>query len=370
MKTIAFLIPGFGQIERGAENAVFELSKRLCKEVKIIIFSGRFKMQILKKQRKLLENNIEIVEVFCISRNNPLTNWIYSSNPKLRKILDATYLSPLGIETLTFSICVLPFLLIKKIYLLFPVNGLWGALACRIIRFIKKTPFIYASHGGEEPLIAKQKPNVYIALSKFTKKWLRQNFPDLDVVEIPNGVDLKKFSKKGNKAKINLKKPIILTVAALIPSKRIDLTIKAVGRLKRGSLLVLGDGPLRPSLKNLGQKILGKRFKILRVPYSEIASFYRACAVFTLASDKDPFPLVYLEACSIGIPVVAPKGVRIKDVLGERAIYANVKNDKEYALAIVKTLTTKAKPKSTPSLEDYSWDQISRNYLDLFEKIA
>lgn len=363
-KNIAFLIPGLGVIDRGAEHAVLELSIRLSKNFDITIFSRATKKE-LKKYK-----NIHVYTVWAISRDNPVTNFIYNIHPKLSYFFDILSLSPAEIEMLSFTLLALPYLLFKNIDLLFPVNGFWGVLACRLIRNIRGIPFVYASHGGEEPRIARQNPNIYIALTVYTKKWLERFNPFLKVVYIPNGVDTDRFSPKNKPVKLNLERPIFLTVAALIPSKRVHLAILAVAQLKKGSLLILGEGSLQEKLISMGVKLLGKnRFDLRKVSYTDMPGYYRAVNVFTLPSFEDPSPLAYLEALASNLKIVAPIDHRRKSILGEAAFYCRVENTGEYAKALFKVARINMDTRQQDLAKKFSWEVIEKKYATIFKKM-
>lgn len=355
---IAFLIPGLGKVERGAEHAVLELSKRLSRDFEIIIFSRGY------PQEFGVNHSIKIRKIWAVSRDNKLLNYFYKASPKkIKAILDILNLSPQGLEMLSFSLLLLPILIFEKFDILFPVSGLWGALLCRAVRVFKNTPFVYASHGGEEPLIAKQKPDVYVALTRYTESWLNNHYPKLKVVYIPNGVDTQKFSPKGEKVNIGLERPIILTVAHFIESKRIDLAIWAVAKLKVGSLLIVGDGPLKSKIVEKGRRELGARFKLVAVGYNKMPAYYRSCDVFTLPSFADPAPLVYLEAAGCNLPLVAPDDDRRKLEIGDAAVYCEVENADDYARALRKALRKKIGTREWAIA--HSWDKIASQYKKL-----
>src|SRR3989344_4793993 len=118
----------------------------------------------------------------------------------------------------------------------------------------------------------KQKSDAFVCVTDIMYQWVNQHTsPQTKVIKIPNGVDLIKFNPFVKPVKINLPVPIILCVAGLQKYKRIGLLIEAVASLNSfyksktltdrlskisrnslASLLVLGDGPLKPELTTLG----------------------------------------------------------------------------------------------------------------------
>ena len=365
---IGFLIPRLGITDRGAEVFVYELAKRLKRDFEITIWvrkSGK-KSTILSD---LEERGVIIKRISCLSAKIYIFRLPYSL-PFLRKTIDTFHMNPNELEMLSFSIACLPRLIFKKVDLLFPANGIWGSLICRFIRAIKDTPFVYATLGGMQPLIARQKPNVYVSLFPSITQWLKTNFPKLKVTFIPSGVDLKKFIPIGENARINLPRPIFITVSALVPEKQVDLTIKAVAKLKKGSLLVVGDGQLKHYLVQLADKLLGKeRFQFVGVEHSELPKYYRAADVFAFSAPWEVgWSIVHLEALASGLPVVANREENLEYLLGKDwPLFCNVKDADDYSRALIKA--TKIKIDGIKLIKDYSWDKIVKRYKEVLMSV-
>lgn len=345
---IAILIPRYGLVERGTENFTREFVAHLKDTFECVIFARGEKDHMIKVQ--------------CIPASHTLLQRLYKLHPRLSRILDRYHLSPDHIEMLTFSLCSMPYLLFGNYDLLFPQNGVWGALVCRLIRAVRRIPFIYRSAGGIEPMVARQKPDIYFTINPAIARWFNAHFPDLRVIFLSNGVNLDHFSLSGRQAKLDLPHPIIVTASALTPSKRIDLTIEAVGKLKKGSLLILGDGPLKNTLTQLAQDRIGKgRFLIKKVSYEELPDYYRASDVFAFsAPDELGWGLVHLEALAVGLPVVANREENLEFLMGSKALLCDVRNVSEYAYMIEKAIRTKKSLRTR--VKQYSWEKTSDHY--------
>lgn len=358
---IGFLIPRLGLINRGAEIFVYELAKRLHADFDVIVWVRKSNNESALLD-DLIRRGIVIKRVSCIPQQQWLAQIPYVF-PFLRKTLDKFHLNPSEIEMFSFSIACLPQLFLEKADLLFPANGIWGSLICRFIRSIKGTPFVYATLGGMQPLIARQKPNVYVSLFPSITQWLKKNFPKLNVTFIPSGADLKRFTPKGDHTAINLPRPLFLTVSALVPEKQVDLTIKAVAKLKKGSLLVVGDGQLKHYLVQLADKLLGKeRFQFVGVEHSELPKYYRVADVFAFSAPWEVgWSIVHLEALASGLPVVANREENLEYLLGKDwPLLCNVRDPDDYSNALIKA--TKIKVDGRKLVKDYSWDKIAREY--------
>jgi glycosyltransferase involved in cell wall biosynthesis len=131
---------------------------------------------------------------------------------------------------------------------------------------------------------------------------------------IRKGVDLSCFSVAADRsaAKEALavgSRPMVLTVAGLIPLKGIHYLLEALSRLRDRydfTFVVCGEGPERIRLEELSVSLgLGERTKFMgRVARMEVAKYFAACDVFVLASSLEAAGNVVLEAMASGRPVV------------------------------------------------------------------
>jgi glycosyltransferase involved in cell wall biosynthesis len=214
-------------------------------------------------------------------------------------------------------------------------------------------------------------PNAFVALSSTAKIWAKRVNPFVKTKYIPNGVDLQKFTPKGKKYKTKLSKPIVLCVGALVPEKRIDLVIRAVSKLKDTSLLVVGDGPAKQNLQNLGKSLLGERFQLTKLPFEKMPKVYRVAKVFTLVPVySEAFGIVYLEAMASRLPVVTIDDQQRREIIGPAGILIDPENINAYAKALERVLKMNWKIKSRKQAEKFSWDKIAEEYETLFYQLC
>lgn len=131
---------------------------------------------------------------------------------------------------------------------------------------------------------------------------------------IRKGVDLGQFSVASNRVALRKElglgaRPMILTVAGLIPRKGIHHILDALARLRDEldfTFVVCGDGPERVRLEALGAQLgIGDRLVFMgRVDRQTIPKYFAACDVFVLASIMEAAGNVLFEAMSAGRPVV------------------------------------------------------------------
>ena len=127
---------------------------------------------------------------------------------------------------------------------------------------------------------------------------------------VPNVISEKPFAGHERREHTGFR---FVTVANLIPRKRVGMLIDAFRLLgeagKDASLLIIGDGEERKMLeeKTAGYGLEGKVSFTGRLTRDEIAEQFRDADCFVLASEKETFGVVYVEAMMAGLPVIASR---------------------------------------------------------------
>lgn len=264
--------------------------------------------------------------------------------------------------------------ILKKRYdLIIPTNGRFQVILIRLITWLTGGKMIVSGQSGmgwDDRVNLYSFPNAFVPISSFAKTWAKKVNPFVRVEYIPNGVDLSKFTSQGKVLKTKLRRPIVLCVGALTKTKRIDLAIKAVAKIKDMSLLVVGDGEEKVNLVNLATKLIKNRFQIIKLPYGEMPKVYRVADVFTLVSEPYySFENVLVEAMASGLSVVANCDQIRKEIVGDAGILVNPKDTEAYAKAIEGALSGKWGDKSRKQAEKFDWDKIAEKYEQLLKNI-
>lgn len=336
-RKIAFFNFTQNTIERGAETFVRELSSRLKERYEVAVFHDKNKL-------------IRRLPFF----------WRF-------------YIDPQGIQILLFTLDHLKDILKNKYDIVIPLNGGWQPVILRFITWIYGGRMVISGQSGKgwddrnNLLIF---PNAFVALSTNFKNWAKKVNPFVRVLYIPNGVDLNKFKPVGEKINFDLPRPIILCVGALTSEKRISLTIKAVSKLKKVSLVVVGDGSEKASLADLGKKLLGERFFMTKSSFEELPKYYRGADLFTLASPSyRSFEIVIVEAMASNLPVVVNNDPIRKEIVDDAGVFVDPENISEYAKALEKAFDTKWDNKPRKQAGNFSWDKITIEYEKLFREL-
>lgn len=261
-----------------------------------------------------------------------------------------------------------------KYDIVIPINGRLQSLKVSLGRLIGGYKLLITGHSGigkDDILnITVAKPDVFVALTEHMANWAKQWAWGSKVVKIPNGIDLDKFSPSGQKIELDLPRPIILSVGALVWYKYHDRVIRAVSEIRSGSVLIVGKGEEKGNLEKLGRKFLGKRFKITVYNYTDMPKVYRSADLFTLPSwNREAFGIVYLEALASGLGVVAPDDLSRREIVGEGGILVNVEDYSKYGEAIRKALDIDWTKKSRSQAEKFSWDRITVLYEQVFKDL-
>jgi glycosyltransferase involved in cell wall biosynthesis len=176
-------------------------------------------------------------------------------------------------------------------------------------------PLVVTAHGrdvrnvGSVPGIARATARVVgrasavIAVSDYLRRELEDKLPvargKVEVVD--SGVDLERFSPDVEPA-AELESPAFVHVGSLTDRKNVVRLAHAFGRLGRGSLTFVGDGPLRGQLEGRERvRVVG------RVPHADVPGWLTAGDVVCAPALLEPFGQAILEAMACGRTVVATR---------------------------------------------------------------
>lgn len=122
---------------------------------------------------------------------------------------------------------------------------------------------------------------------------------------IPNGIDADRFTPGPATLWPHLPRPLVLIVSALIATKRVTEAIETLRGSAAGSVVVLGDGPLRAEVEQAGRDAFGDRFERHVVEPSAMPDAYRSADALLHFSREESFGNIYIEAAACGLPVIA-----------------------------------------------------------------
>lgn len=166
------------------------------------------------------------------------------------------------------------------------------------------------------------------------------------VFTVPNCIDAPDGTSRVEGENAQTKKTRLSTIARLVPGKNVELVVDAMRFLPQDYVLAIGgDGPLREGIENrIKSGGLEERVNMLGWIHSEEKhSLLRSTDLFVLPSEHDSFGIVFLEALSYGIPVLAanipPVTTVLRDCIG--VSFVELSNAEALAKEIMKAAAIK-----------------------------
>lgn len=194
-----------------------------------------------------------------------------------------------------------------------------------------------------------------------------------------NGVDLEAFQPPGDRTALRRSlglgdAPMLLAVGRLVPLKAYDRVISALPDLPGYTLLIAGEGPERGALEALAKRLdLIDRVRFLgAVPHGELAGFYGAADALVLASTREGWPNVVLEAMACGTPVVATPVFGVTEMIAAPEAGLVIRDGTAEALAEGVRRLVAAPPDRGATrkiAEQFSWDATTAGQIALFRRV-
>ena len=201
-------------------------------------------------------------------------------------------------------------------------------------------------------------------------------------VRIPNGTDPDYFTPECSDpvpedVRIDHAGPIIVMASAMIESKRVDCAVEAVSLIPDAFLLVAGDGPERERISQLAEEKLPGRHRLLgSVNRSLMPHIFRQADLFLHMSQDEPFGIVYLEAGSCGLPIVCHDSEVSRWIMGDAAEFADTSDLKLVADTISRSLAPDRAIELGQAIrqrviEDWSWEAQAAKYRQfIYERLG
>ncbi len=165
------------------------------------------------------------------------------------------------------------------------------------------------------------------AISSFLKERANSVRPDLDVVVVPNGVDVEDFEQMFSqdecaqlrrKFGLHENNHVVLSTSRLVEKNGIDRLIRAAQFVPEDTVMLLvGEGPLKEEYIQLATdlSVLDQVVFAGHVSYGELPQYVALADVFCRPSRSEGLGNSFLEAMAAGVPVIGTHVGGIVDFL-------------------------------------------------------
>jgi len=298
----------------------------------------------------------EYIKKIIINNNGNFDHYVMG-NKGIYFIFFKKYLGDNKVFSLKNKNIIYNNLLIKKIIKkikpdVIHIHGRGAGIYARILNSDYSNKIVYTLHGFNVESLNYLKKNLYLLIEKKlinkTSKIIcvsdseRKEFINTlnledsrKIITIPNFVEELKSEeyvdnniieeKIKNRLDVDIQKyPIkLLTVARLSYQKGIDLSIKALAKLKNKKiiLIIIGEGREKKSLMKLVEKEGLKTNVFFLGKIENARTWMKYFDAFLITSRFEGMPYTILEALEAKIPIIATPSRGIKDVLTEKYCY-------------------------------------------------
>lgn len=210
------------------------------------------------------------------------------------------------------------------------------------------------------------------------KPLLDLGVPDAKVRVLRNGVDLLGFCPRDRFAarqRLGVSGRVLASVGLLIERKGHHLIIDALGQLPDTTLLIAGNGPERAALTARAKAAgLADRVRVLgEVAHRDLPDVYCAADALVLASSREGWANVLLEAMACGTPVVASDVWGTREAVNAPAagVLMNERSAEGVANGVLRLFAAlPCRAATRHHAEQFSWDATTDGQLELFRHIV
>jgi glycosyltransferase involved in cell wall biosynthesis len=188
------------------------------------------------------------------------------------------------------------------------------------------------------------------------------------VTVLRNGVETALFrpiDRTAARRALGIARPTLLSVGLLIDRKGHHRIIEAMTRLPEFDLMIVGEGPERGRLAALIERLrLANRVQLLgAVPHAELPPIYSAADALVLASSREGWANVLLEAMACGTPVVVHSP--------EAGVIAQDNTPDGIATAVQELFAQlPARQMTRAYAKQFSWDATTAGQIALFRSLC
>ncbi|MCS7308613.1 MAG: glycosyltransferase [Armatimonadetes bacterium] len=191
--------------------------------------------------------------------------------------------------------------------------------------------------------LASSVTDTLIALAETHRRFLveREGWRVREIVVIPNGVDLQRFTPQGHHYRVEWglspHHPSFGIVAGLRPEKNLFRFLRVAQRvlnaLPEAHAFVVGDGELRHELQTFSHQMRCDTRITFTGALQDIPAVWRSLHVAVLTSDTEVLPMTLIEAAACGVPAVSTDVGAVREIVLDGETGFVVPPEDEQALA-------------------------------------
>jgi glycosyltransferase involved in cell wall biosynthesis len=357
---VALACSGLGEIRRGYERAFGELYRLIRGDLDVVLFKGGPAGPGVRLLR--------------LSRNSSLAAFV---GKLIRR-------SATNVEVLSFAASLIPATVIGRFDLLHFADFELSSY----VRFPKRLirPNLLFTNGGYFAPKAYAKIDYIHLLSPVAyQQALEYGISKERLFMIPRGVNVERFRPVDAEAKRALRSKygippdafVVVSVGHLGQAsfKRTPWLIDEAAQLGKEIFLLLVGEQDRTSVIHMQhcEERLGDRFNMTTLPPEQMPEAYSVADLFALASLREAFGNVFIEAMSSGLPVVAHDSPVIRWVVGDGGSIIDMKRPGELANEIQFYVDNPALLRERGSrarnlvLERFDYESLKPAYLAMYQ---
>jgi len=346
----------------GVEKHVYEISKRLAKKHKVIVYTTDPSGE-LPKNEKIDGITIKRFRSFAPNEAFFFSYGLFSSLKK--ESCDVLHVHCFQALPSILAIEAVKKPRIKKIIFTphFHPNG--GTISRNFLRKF------YDSYQKRAFL----KSDKIICISEREKEILSDRFQieQQKMSVIPNGIDIEKFRNLPNIKKTNNFK--ILYVGRLEKYKRIHWILIAFKRIiernydHKISLIIVGKGPFEKQLLKFCKRLKINKFVTFKrnLTFDELLDEYHSCDIFLMPSEYEAFGITILEALACNKPVIVNRSIPMSNLFSKHGYLISNITDIENAL--MDFLHNGNRFIENFDFKSFDWNKITDQTLKIYEEV-
>lgn len=264
-----------------------------------------------------------------------------------------------------------------------------GVVAVALGRAFNK-PVVLTARGSDVTLLPKHilprrmirwalhNANALISVSGGLKSAMVElGAKESEITVLRNGVDLDLFRTcDANSVRANwgIRGKLLLSVGHLIRRKGHHIAIEALTRLPDWTLAIVGEGPEEARLRSLAVDLSVDRRVVFcgAHPHTTLPAFYAEADLLILASSREGWANVLLEAMACGTAVIASNIPGNSEVVSDVAAGEIVQENTAlcFADAIQRVYNRKIPRSMTRAYaEKFSWEATSQGQIEIFDRV-